>query len=201
MKILNLYAGLGGNRKLWIGHDITSVEINADICELYSRYYPGDKVIQDDAHQYLLDHYREFDFIWSSPPCQTHSDVRQKLGVLSGRNYMPVYPDMRLYQEILFLQHHFKGKWVVENVIPYYEVLIPGKQVSRHMFWSNFYIPDKVYKIEDIEHQNIEPKYGFDLADEDIPNKRQLLRNLVNPQLGYSILMAAITQTCLEDVI
>ena len=34
---------------------------------------PDNTVIVADAHQYLLDHYSEFDFIWTSPPCQTHS--------------------------------------------------------------------------------------------------------------------------------
>lgn len=36
MNILNLYAGIGGNRKLWgNNHNITAVEINPDIAEIY----------------------------------------------------------------------------------------------------------------------------------------------------------------------
>ena len=34
MKILNLYAGLGGNRKKWEGHEITAVELNPAIAKL-----------------------------------------------------------------------------------------------------------------------------------------------------------------------
>jgi len=74
MKILNLYAGIGGNRKLW-GNDleITAVEWDASIAEIYKDLYPNDNVIVGDAHQYLLDHYSEYDFIWASPPFAIHS--------------------------------------------------------------------------------------------------------------------------------
>ena len=83
MKILNLYAGIGGNRKLWgDSHEITAVEIDKDIASIYQTHFPQDKVIVGDAHQYLLDHYKEFDFIWSSPPCPTHSKARFGLGVI-----------------------------------------------------------------------------------------------------------------------
>jgi DNA (cytosine-5)-methyltransferase 1 len=38
MKILNLYAGIGGNRKLWGNkHNITAVEFNNTIAEKYKR--------------------------------------------------------------------------------------------------------------------------------------------------------------------
>lgn len=85
MKILNLYAGVGGNRKLWgDNHEITAVELNPSVASCYKDLYPNDTVIVGDAHQYLLDHYQEFDFIWSSPPCQSHSDIR-RMGVQIGR--------------------------------------------------------------------------------------------------------------------
>ena len=36
MKILNLYAGIGGNRTLWGDkHEVTAVEINAEIAGIY----------------------------------------------------------------------------------------------------------------------------------------------------------------------
>ena len=74
MKILNLYCGIGGNRKLWGNdHEITAVEYDEKIAEKYKALFPNDNVVVADAHQYLLDHYSEFDFIWTSPPCQTHS--------------------------------------------------------------------------------------------------------------------------------
>lgn len=139
MKILNLYCGIGGNRKLWGDtHEITAIELNPDIAKIYQEFFPNDKVIIGDAHQYLLDHFKEFDFIWTSPPCPTHSDIR-RCGVQKGQ-YEAKYPDMKLYEEIILLKHFapFKTKWVVENVKPYYDPLIPAKLLGRHLFWTNF---------------------------------------------------------------
>jgi DNA (cytosine-5)-methyltransferase 1 len=127
MKVLNLYACLGGNRYKWdevaeeagIELQVTAVELDPELAKLYQERFPNDTVIVEDAHQYLLDHYKEFDFIWTSPPCPTHSRARYWGFGANGKN--PTYPDMKLYQEIIFLQHHCKGKYVVENVIPYYE--------------------------------------------------------------------------------
>jgi DNA (cytosine-5)-methyltransferase 1 len=123
MKILNLYAGIGGNRKLWGDeHEITAIENNQEIAKIYQDFFPDDKVIVTDAHQYLLEHYKEFDFIWSSPPCPTHSKVRF-MGTKAehptcGTIIPVVYPDMKLYEEIILLKHFFKGKWVIEHIIP-----------------------------------------------------------------------------------
>lgn len=61
MKILNLYAGIGGNRKLWEGHEVTSVENVDYIADAYAKLYPDDTLIRQDAHQYLLDHYKVFE--------------------------------------------------------------------------------------------------------------------------------------------
>ena len=52
MKILNLYACLGGNRYKWGNdHDITAVELDQDLAKLYQERFPNDKVIVADAHQ------------------------------------------------------------------------------------------------------------------------------------------------------
>jgi DNA (cytosine-5)-methyltransferase 1 len=133
MRVLNLYAGIGGNRHLWPSSwIITAVEINPKVCKEYKRRYPGDTVVCADAHQYLLENYQDFDLIWTSPPCPTHSKTAL------WTRHKKRYPDMALYQEIIFLSHVFKGKWVVENVKPYYTPLIePTAVVSRHYFWSN----------------------------------------------------------------
>src|SRR3972149_8647502 len=124
IKILNLYAGIGGNRKLWGGNImVTAVEINSKIAEIYKDFFPQDQVIVTDAHQYLLEHFKEFDFIWSSPPCPSHSKIRIYSAVARGQN-KPIFPDMKLYEEIIFLQSFFEGKWCVENVISFYDPLI-----------------------------------------------------------------------------
>lgn len=191
MKILNLYAWIWGNRKLW-EWDITAVEFNPDIAKVYQDLYPNDTVIVWDAHQYLIDHYKEFDFIWSSPPCQSHSSFRHNICV-RFRGTPPKYPDMRLYEEIVFLQHYASCKWVVENVKPYYTPLIPWKLIQRHLFWSNFDIPDFEVKKDNIRTAQIpdlEKHHGFDLSKYKLPNKRQILRNCVYPEVGKHILQS-----------
>ncbi len=106
MKILNLYACLGGNRYKWdevADIEVTAVELDPELARLYQERFPQDKVIVTDAHQYLLDHYSEFDFIWSSPPCPTHSKAR----FARRETTTTEYPNMKLYREILFLKHWF----------------------------------------------------------------------------------------------
>ena len=211
MKILNLYCGIGGNRKLWEGHDITAIEYRQDIADVYKHYFPNDKVIITDAHQYLLEHYKEFDFIWSSPPCPSHSRTNTFLnaqGIIR-------YPDMNLYQEIILLGQFFKGKWVVENVIPYYEPLIkPTVLIERHYFWANFIInkikynrkfnilnarettrrPSKDYKI------GLQKYHGFNLEKYNIKNELLLLRNCVYPPVGLAILNRAMNIKQSENI-
>ena len=139
MKILNLYACLGGNRYKWneVKEDIevTAIELDPELARLYQERFPNDTVIIADAHQYLLDHYKEYDFIWSSPPCPTHSKIR--ITQKTRDTFIPKFPDMKLYEEIIFLENHFEGKYCVENVIPYYEPLISAKKRGRHLYWTN----------------------------------------------------------------
>ena len=142
IKVLNLYACLGGNRYKWENCEVTAVELDVELARLYQERFPNDKVIVADAHQYLLDHYKEFDFIWSSPPCPSHS--RARFWGFGKNGKKPIYPDMTLYQEIIFLEYHFQGKYVVENVIPYYEPLIPAQERDRHLYWTNFKLPNNV---------------------------------------------------------
>lgn len=192
MKILNLYCGIGGNRKLWGNdHEVTAVENNPDIAKIYQDNFPNDTVIVGDAHKYLLQNYEKFDFIWSSPPCQTHSSFRHNICV-RFRGTEPKYPDMTLYEEIVFLKHYGTSKWVVENVKPYYGYLIEPTQIlMRHPFWSNFDIPFKEFEKDNIRKSQIpdfEKKYGYDLSGYKISNKRQVLRNCVEPKIGEFIL-------------
>ena len=204
MKILNLYAGIGGNRKLWGDeHEITAVEFDPKVAAVYQDIFPNDKVLIGDAHRYLLDHFDEYDFIWSSPPCPSHSQMRKHMsvGVMGSK---PLYPDMRLYEEILLLQHYFKGKWVVENVRPYYEYLItPTFVLGRHPYWANFTVEPKQYESDGITHvgaaQKIAERFGYDLEGYDLPDKRKALRNAVNPEMGLYILQHASEQDLYKD--
>lgn len=194
MKILNLYAGIGGNRALWGNkHEITAVENVPHIAKAYRELWPNDTIIEADAHQYLLDHFKEFDMIWSSPPCPTHSRIRL---THKTKPTKPVYPDMKLYEEIIFLRHFYNGLWVVENVIPYYSPLIkPTAVIDRHCFWSN----------KPIEAREFERGYAVDLTrqrgskeilsaaynivlPEGTKDQRKLLRNAVTPEVGEYVI-------------
>lgn len=44
IKVLNLYAGIGGNRKLWKNVDVTAVEIDENIAKIYQDFFPEDKI-------------------------------------------------------------------------------------------------------------------------------------------------------------
>lgn len=190
MKVLNLYAGIGGNRYLWKGVEVTAVENNKEIADAYKVFYPDDTVIVADAHNYLLDHYKEFDFIWSSPPCQTHSSFRHNICV-RFRGTKPKYPDMKLYEEIIFLKHNAVGGFVVENVKPYYTPLVEGVLIQRHLFWSNFDIRIKKFKQDNLRNMQIkdlQKQHGISLEGVKIKNKRQILRNCVLPEVGLYIL-------------
>lgn len=188
MKVLNLFSGIGGNRRLWENVEVTAVEYNAEIAAVYSKMFPQDTVIVGDATNYLLEHYKEFDFIWASPPCQSHSTIINSQ--YTRDNYRAKLPDMTLYQLILFLQGHGrKCKWVVENVKPYYTPLItPTVVIDRHLYWSNFPIREvaveKEYIIKYVTCKNA-PK---ELRDSKVKDKRQVIRNQVNPIIGKHIL-------------
>ena len=196
MKVLNLYAGIGGNRKLWQDCEVTAVEFDPKIAEVYQEIYPKDRVIVGDAHSYLEEHFLEFDFIWSSPPCQSHGQYRHNVGVI-GKGYEPIIPDMRLYGEIVFLETYFTGRYVVENVVPYYTPLItPTCKLHRHIFWANFSIPHREFATAKIRSKNkISDFNGYEvIAGSKISNKRQVLRNCVDPELGLHIFEAMTQQ-------
>lgn len=160
------------------------------MADIYQENFPNDTVIVTDAHEYLRLNHQRFDFIWSSPPCQTHSSFRQNICV-KFRGTEPKYPDMKLYEEIIFLQHNSKSNWVIENVNPYYSPLIePSIKLQRHLFWSNFEIPMKEFHSDNIRKAQIpdlQKQSGFDLSKYNVKNKRQVLRNCVLPALGLHV--------------
>ena len=198
IKVLNLYACLGGNRYKWdevakeagIELEVTAVELDEEAAKLYQERFSNDKVIVADAHQYLLDHFKEFDFIWSSPPCPSHSRAR-----FARRNTTTaVYPDLKLYEEVLFLENYFEGKYCVENVIPYYEPLIQAKKRGRHLYWTNFNLPtdlnerkssiiegkDEVNKLCEFHDYDFRKYKGNQRVD-------KMARNLVDYEAGRTI--------------
>jgi len=204
MKVLNLYAGIGGNRKLWdevMDVDVTAVEIDSEIAKIYQDFFPDDNVIVGDAHEYLKEHYEEgWDFIWASPPCQTHSHVRNVANVGNGQSE-PVYPSLDLYEEIIFLQRikkskgiEFNGHFCVENVISYYEPLIKPQKIHRHYFWSDFHITETTFETDRVHSwRGADKMYGFDLSYYSMSKKKKgtILRNVLRPEIGKHVLECA----------
>jgi len=208
IKILNLYACLGGNRYKWdevADIEVTAVEWDEELAKLYQERFPNDKVIVSDAHQYLLDHYKEFDFIWSSPPCPTHS--RARYWGIGANGKKPIFPDMKLYEEIIFIDYHFKGKYVVENVIPYYEPMLNPKKRGRHLYWTNFNLPislndrrfgisrskNELNRLCDFHNYNFHQYKGKQ-------SNVKIARNLVDYEAGKTILEVALNCYKAKDV-
>jgi len=199
MKILNLYACLGGNRYKWneVKEDIevTAVELDTEAARLYQERFPNDKVIVADAHEYLLKNYMNYDFIWSSPPCPSHSRARNY-----NTTYEALYPDMKLYEEIILIETRFKGKYCIENVIPYYEPLIHAQKRGRHLYWTNFNLPNDLNerKTPVFGNSKNELKLLCDFHNYDFRKYKgeqsvlKMARNLVDYEAGKTIFETAL---------
>ena len=133
--------------------------------------------------------------------------------VKATRHKIKKYPDLKLYEEIIFLSEFFGGKWVIENVKPYYKPLIPPTfELSRHLFWCNFYIAD--FKLDMpkgfIRNATIEAAdqmkqwlgihfEGY-IYYEGNHNPVQVLNNCVHPDLGLHILTHAAPNNTLHGI-
>ena len=110
------------------------------------------------------------------------------------------YPDMKLYQEIIFLDAFYNGKYVVENVVPYYEPLIPAKKRGRHLYWTNFNLPANINerKNPDLSRTTQVVKALSKYHDYDFTkyngkqSRRKMARNLVDYEAGKTILETAL---------
>ena len=107
---------------------------------------------------------------------------------------------MKLYEEILFLQTHFKGKYVVENVIPYYEPLIQAQKRGRHLYWTNFKLPSVVSERDKAkissgknEVNNLCDFHDYDFRKyEGEQRTDKIARNLVDYEAGKTIFATAL---------
>ena len=195
LKILNLFAGLGGNRKFWgdvarergVSIEVTAVEFDSEIAKAYAKRYPNDNVIVCDAWDYAAKNYLDFDFIWASPPCQTHSRLNIANNIRNDRTKR--LPDFRLYELIVYLKYFCKKAFVVENVVPFYEPLIkPTAEIGRHYFWANFdlfFLHDPNFRL--VSKTKVSDFMDLDLSEFKIKNKRQAIRNEVDYEIGKKI--------------
>lgn len=206
INILNLYACLGGNRYKWdevakelgIILNVTAVELDPELARMYQERFPNDNVIIGDAHAYLLHNYKEFDFIWSSPPCPKNSRARY-WSAKGNDSVSDEYPDLTLYQQHILLEHWYAGKYCIENVIPYYEPLIPAKKKGRHLYWTNFNLPNVLSeRVINIGAGEDEVKKLCEFHDIDLSTykgnqrKDKIARNLVDYEAGRTILETAL---------
>lgn len=193
MKVLNAYAGIGGNRHLWPSEwVITAVELNPRVAAEYQARYPDDVVIVGDAHRYVLDHAHEFDAIWTSPPCPTHSRIN------NTRKVKPK-PDPSLWEQIAFLRA-LGRPFVVENVHTYYDPpILPDLVTERHYYWTSeppvlvtsHWTPAKLGRRHESADQ-LADNYGLPrLAAGSVPDRRLAMRNAVLPSEGLEIAQAA----------
>ncbi|MDR0285744.1 MAG: DNA cytosine methyltransferase [Propionibacteriaceae bacterium] len=227
-RVLNLYAGVGGNRAWWPSDaEVTAVELDPGIAEAYATLWPQDTVVVGDAHRFLLDHLTDgWDLVWASPPCPSHSKLN-RFGAGKGRYR---YPDLdTLYGEIILLREFAPQgmAWLVENVIPYYEPLVaPTTVLGRHYGWSNRWVPpvaadatrprisrerQSAYKarkrtlspMEAAEAADFEEYFGLRLpacADGwGRTKRRQVMRNCVHPLIGRVVWDAVFTPGAAEQ--
>lgn len=197
MMVLNAYAGIGGNRHLWPPDwDVTAVELDERIATEYARRYPSDTVIVGDAHTYVLEHTPEFDAVWTSPPCQTHSRFNYSVKGMKNREVKP--PDPRLWAEIAHLRTSGVN-YVVENVHTYYDPPVPPDVVTmRHYYWvsatplllSHAYTGIPISNKGRVD--NMVAAYGLPAIPVGaVKDSRVAIRNAVVPTEGYEIAMAA----------
>ena len=110
------------------------------------------------------------------------------------------YPEMSLYQQVIFLDNFFEGKYVVENVIPYYEPLILAQKRGRHLYWTNFKLPNDI---------NERPAIGISVGKDEVKRlckfhdydfyrykgnqpTNKIARNLVDYEAGKTIFQIAL---------
>jgi len=198
MKILIGFAGIGGESDLWddVKNDITHVEIDPKIAQKIIDRKPNRAVIVGDAVDYLLNNADKYDFIWLSPMCQANSRM-----IRSGKNRKPRLPDLLLYELKIWLDYNYNGRYVIENVVPYYKPVIePSAKIGRHLFWSNFYIsedfeikqPENFINIGTVIGSEELKKwlginYDGNLYYDGNHDPCQVLRNCVHPLLGKHV--------------
>lgn len=201
VKILNLYACLGGNRYKWdqikgLSIEVTAIELDQQLAKLYKERFPNDRVIVADAHKYLLENFKQYDFIWSSPPCPTHSRIR--MSQRRRESFVDKYADMSLYQQVILLDNFFDGLYCVENVIPYYKPLIAAQKIDRHLYWCNFNLkgikgrkaPSNIIERGDIKELSKWHDYDF-YNYKGEQSRAKVARNLVDYEVGKKILERA----------
>lgn len=128
--------------------------------------------------------------------CQANSRM-----IRSGKNRKPRLPDLLLYEFKIWFDCNYKGKYVIENVIPYYQPVIePTAKIGRHLFWANFPISEDFHinqpkgfinktTVKGAEELKkwLGIHYKGNLYYNGNHNPGQVLANCVHPDLGKHI--------------
>lgn len=200
LRVLNAYAGIGGNRHLWPAEwKVTAVENDPRVAREYARRYPDDVVLVEDAHAHVMNRAHEYDARWSSPPCPTHS--RLAINVARRKGVEPE-PDPRLWAEIEHLRE-LGGMYVVENVHTYYvPPIAPDVVTERHYYWVScapmMLSPMSVLPVSGrrvgLTADAIAESYGLPLLQAgSVRDRRKAMRNAVVPAEGLLIAEAAFS--------
>lgn len=202
MKILNLYAGLGGNRTLWSRiYSITAVENNDRRAEIYAKRFPNDEIIVRDVKEFLYTtDLTQFDLIWLSPPCKTHSQMNR---FHKGRPKIPRLDEIFGVQIWLERLVKYPGHWVMENVYPEYGIQnLVGcfiVTLDKNVFWSSFPIDRKRFRPIKPGHGSLNNSttmreerekliQNFMLTDIEDMISLEEIRNCVDPRIGKYVL-------------
>lgn len=200
MRILNLYAGLGGNRTLWKDVEVTAIEIDSRIASVYQTRFPNDNVLVMDCIEFVENNdLNQFDFIWASPPCQSHTRIQMTHKGLHQKIFVPDCKS--LYGLNLFFQYVYPNvKFVIENVKPFYTPFIPPIVLGRHCFWSNFTIPIKRFEKKWLDEKK---NYSY-LTIPDLCNLHNIDLSLVNmlggPWEGSNIKSQVLRNCCDREI-
>lgn len=198
LHVLNAYAGIGGNRHLWPTEwRVTAVELDPRVAAEYGRRYPDDVVLVEDAHIAVLERASDFDAVWTSPPCPTHSRLAR---VNASRYGTALVPDHRLLDEISSLRAA-GGLYVVENVHSYYRPpVLPDLVTDRHYYWMSK-VPDMLAPLDRVvighwggttSSEELARAYGLPpLARGSVPRRDLAMRNAVAPLEGLQVAVAA----------
>ncbi len=185
-KVLNLYAGVGGNRELWENVEVDAVDNNLERISIYEDNFPKDGVFLKDVNDYLDDvDLNKYHFIWASPPCQTHSIMMR----FQDYNHSPDLNSLYGLMIDLKQKYDYQGKWAIENVTPRYGLIygtafpIPVK-LGRHYIWANYPIESKDFPSDDVKNMQ---KGGIE-------------RIRMNPNIGLYVFKQAFAQQSLEEL-